>query len=515
MKKINSPNSGASNQSKIPIPINTKGATRSYLNYLKDRERLYLEIDVRRQHRKERISKKNTRRKSVLSQEFLRNNDTPEINPPIIYHKRSHSSDEALISKQDLSSTSTPRKTASQDSIHSRIDQYFEAEDFDSDKSHILQTRIKPELPLCALSNPIDIDMADKAINNVAKALNSLSFRPIEQFSGLPNEDMTITEFFENLDRHIIATGMASPERVKDPDNPGQTKPNPDKDVPEKELLRMYLKGPAKIWFRSLAPTKSYEDCKTFLTNKFQLKEQQKHARKTKLYKMTQEPNEDYFHYVTRVISRSRGLDVPDSDIKAIVMHGASPKIKNFLIMSDPSSLDALLNLPLAKGLEQENETGYVNATSMIPGDDERRTFSPTASRDRSRSPARSALRRNSGHDYNGGPYPSTSYSNQQNRSSHNDDRWINNSNNRGPRSPRDYDEDSYFASPYRDDGYAYQDEDKYSDQEYDDNYEYDNDYEYDNSRENYDRYGNEEDYGYKRHGKYDGEEDRSMHENY
>ena len=102
MKKINSPSSGASNQSKIPIPINTKGATRSYLNYLKDREQLYLEIDVRRQQRKERKSKKDTRRKSVLSQEFLRNNDTPEINQPIIYHKRSRSSDEALISKQIL-----------------------------------------------------------------------------------------------------------------------------------------------------------------------------------------------------------------------------------------------------------------------------------------------------------------------------------------------------------------------------------------------------------------------------
>ena len=106
----------------------------------------------------------------------------------------------------------------------------------------------------------------------IQKALNSITIRPIQPFSGLPTDNYQVEEFIRNLNNYLTATGKAT-------------------EAEGKEVLRTSLTGPAKSWFRQQESTISMEDLKTKIQERFKMTQQQKHVKKMGIFQMTQQPS--------------------------------------------------------------------------------------------------------------------------------------------------------------------------------------------------------------------------------
>ena len=266
-------------------------------------------------------------------------------------------------------------------------------------------------------------EMPTEMMDTLAKSFNSIGIK-LEPFSGSPNDSLTIDEFIDNLNEYIEATGKKSPAMIKDGKN---MIPNPNAGKTEKQILKMHLSGQAKLWLKQLATSTSYEDSIKSLKSRFQLTDQEKHIRKMNVYKMTQEPNETYLDYVTRVTDKARNLDIDPKDIITIATQGSHASIKPFITMNNPKTLDDLIKMPLARAdhITKSNDLEFVNAA-----------FTTQESPPEKRSPQKVKFRDNdttihngndgqfeqkaNRYDYNDGPYEPTerprSPSNQFNR---------------------------------------------------------------------------------------------------
>ena len=184
-----------------------------------------------------------------------------------------------------------------------------------------------------------------QAINSIAASLNALTIK-LEPFSGEQDSTLRIDEFIDHLEKYLTTTGKISQERVV---VNGEEMDNPHIGETEKEVLRMHLEGPAKQWFRQLPRDESYEGCLESLKARFMMTDQQRHTKKLSIFKMTQLPSETFLTFVSRVIDKSRGLGIEERDIVTICMGGASPTIRPFLLMNQPTTLRDMMALPLAR----------------------------------------------------------------------------------------------------------------------------------------------------------------------
>ena len=202
------------------------------------------------------------------------------------------------------------------------------------------------------------------ALDNLASSLNALTIK-IDTFDG--SSDSNPTQFVASLRRYIRATGKMSPAQIYDEN--AKLIPNPDKDLIQKETLRVHLRDAAKSWFDRLPEDTSFEDCLTQLEERFKISEHRKHVKKVAVYQATQKPTESFSQYVTRVLDSSFGLGMSETDLLTIVTQGAHPSIRNFLLIREPTSLNALMALPLAhSGPGGTSETmEFVGATSFQP----------------------------------------------------------------------------------------------------------------------------------------------------
>ena len=203
-------------------------------------------------------------------------------------------------------------------------------------------------------------EMPTEMMDTLTKSFNSIGIK-LEPFSGSPNDSLTIDEFIDNLNEYIEATGKKSPAMIKEGKN---TIPNPHAGKTEKQVLKMHLTGQARLWLKQLATNTSYEDSIKSLKSRFQLTDQEKHIRKMNVYKMTQEPNETYLDYVTRVTDKARNLDIDPKDIITIATQGSHASIKPFITMNNPKTLDDLIKMPLARAdhIAKSNDLEFVNA---------------------------------------------------------------------------------------------------------------------------------------------------------
>ena len=211
----------------------------------------------------------------------------------------------------------------------------------------------------------------------IQKALNSLTIRPIEPFSGRSTDNYQVEEFIRNLNDYLTATGKASEQEGK-------------------EVLRTSLTGPAKSWFRQQDSDSSFDDLKKNMKERFELTTQQKHVKKMGIFQMTQQPSETFLEYISRVQDKARGIELSKKDLVTIVTQGASPAIRPFLIMEDPDSVEDLMALPLARDESQakRKELEFVNVTDIL-------TYKDTTSVDET-GPANTGYRSSSGDSYRG-----------------------------------------------------------------------------------------------------------------
>ena len=199
----------------------------------------------------------------------------------------------------------------------------------------------------------------------IMKSLNALSIR-IDSFDG--SDNCQPQQFVDSLNRYLETTGKVSPDFIEvKVGEEIQIVPNPRKGVLEKEILRMHLKGDAKSWFKNLDPKLSYTQCCEQLVARFKLTDQQKHARKLEVFQMQQRPGESYSSYVSRVCDAAAPLNLQEKEILTIVMLGADPSIRYFLIMQEPRNIEELMALPLARGESKRMDTQFVGAVAKGP----------------------------------------------------------------------------------------------------------------------------------------------------
>jgi len=131
--------------------------------------------------------------------------------------------------------------------------------------------------------------------------------------------------------------------------------------------MKNNLSGTAKIWLRLQPDDQKWQDLEEAIRQRFQLTEHQKHMKKLGIYSLTQEPGESFVEFCTRVQSKGRRLNISDQDLISICLCGAKESLKPHLIMAQPTSIDELLRLPLARNEAFADTTKeFVNTTDIM-----------------------------------------------------------------------------------------------------------------------------------------------------
>ena len=274
--------------------------------------------------------------------------------------------------QHELTSTEHPRNTAQDPTATlkrkaSQLGSDIEDEDLELELDTDSIGEPNYDLLRGAVEELLREDKMAESLDSLASSLNALTIK-IDSYDGTTNPET----FVANLKRYIKATGKISPTHIRNERD--QLVINPDKDVLEKEVLRMHLKGAAKTWFRELDQNKTFEQCLTALNDRFKISDHQKHVMKLNVFQAKQAPTESFENYVNRVIDASSGLQMAERDLVTIVTQGAHDSIRNFLVMSQPENITDLMKLPLAKSGPQ----GSANQAMEFVGATATTTTAPT-----------------------------------------------------------------------------------------------------------------------------------------
>ncbi|XP_069109653.1 uncharacterized protein [Argopecten irradians] len=108
-----------------------------------------------------------------------------------------------------------------------------------------------------------------------------------------------------------------------------------------KASLPLLLKDNALRWYLSLPPyvKDSYEDLKTEFLTRYGPDESTKWKRTVDLYqlKQTKETAEDY---ITKVTNLAAEVDLPEEQLKAIVLNGLKPQLQQFVLQKEPRDME-------------------------------------------------------------------------------------------------------------------------------------------------------------------------------
>ena len=184
------------------------------------------------------------------------------------------------------------------------------------------------------------------SIDRLNAQLKAMSYK-IPNFSGDKDSD-DISEFLKDLNKYFRLTKVTE-------------------DLEKYSIMKNNLSGTAKIWLRLQPDHLKWKDLEEAIKQRFQLTEQQKHMKKLGIYSLTQEPGETYVEFCTRVQSKGRRLNITDQDLLSVCLSGAKETLKPHLIMAQPTSIDQLLRLPLARNEAFADTTKeFVNMTDMM-----------------------------------------------------------------------------------------------------------------------------------------------------
>ena len=190
------------------------------------------------------------------------------------------------------------------------------------------------------------------AAENVAKSLTNLTVKGPDPFSG--QNGTTATEFLRDFDDWLRAINKYQEPKIQDPDNPdGPEIDNPEYGLIEKQYLKQCLKDEAKQWYKNLDPDKPYKDVIEELKDTYDLTDSQKHSLKLRVYRMLQNPGENFKAFALRVKTAARPLDIAEEEICSILTLGAHADVRPYLLMAQKNTISELLKLPLAREEEQ------------------------------------------------------------------------------------------------------------------------------------------------------------------
>ena len=191
--------------------------------------------------------------------------------------------------------------------------------------------------------------LTPNAIRSLTTNINALTLK-LEPYTG-DESGTKIQEFISDLRKYLEATGKSS-------------------ECEKKQVLRMHLKGAAKVWFRSLDPDDSFETFLDSLIKRFSWTDTQLHAKRINMYRASQQPGETFLAFVTRVLDKSRGLNISQDNLLNIFINGADCAIRPFLICKshEIETIDDLLALPLCRDENAMKGSGseFVGLTDLL-----------------------------------------------------------------------------------------------------------------------------------------------------
>ena len=241
---------------------------------------------------------------------------------------------------------------------------------------------VHPVLNNPALNNPEpdnpppEPEMA-AAAENIARSLNNLTLKPPDSFTG--ENGASATEFLREFDDWLRSIGKYKEPLIDDPNNIGGPQiANPEYGTIEKQYLKQCLTGDAKQWFKNLNPDKPYAEIRVELKDTYDLTDAEKHSLRLRVYRMQQSPGESFKSFALRVKTAARYIDIADRDLISIVTYGAESRLRPFLMTSGAGTFTELLKHPLAREEDQLNrDTDFVGLIDEI---DETEATSPLSS---------------------------------------------------------------------------------------------------------------------------------------
>ena len=141
-----------------------------------------------------------------------------------------------------------------------------------------------------------------------------------------------ITLWLEEIDRFLDATKSKDPAYIKN-------------------IVISHLHGPAKFAFDIFKPEEkdSYNHLRQALKERFTPSRHQKLQKKAALYQLKQKAHQTVAAFVLLVQEEARGLGLSEEDLVFVIIQGLQPKIRNYIKMSDPSSVRELFECPAAR----------------------------------------------------------------------------------------------------------------------------------------------------------------------
>ena len=164
-----------------------------------------------------------------------------------------------------------------------------------------------------------------KAVSNLATSMYSVHIK-LDKFSGDCDSDPLIQDWFDDMEQHCEATNQN-----------------------KKHFLSAHLQNNAKIYYKTFPATDTYEQAKSKLIERFQYTPHQVNDKKSKMYILSQKEDESFPTYVTRMQKRARELRMSENELLPILLSGASPALKPFLMTSQPESIAELMRIPCAR----------------------------------------------------------------------------------------------------------------------------------------------------------------------
>ena len=140
------------------------------------------------------------------------------------------------------------------------------------------------------------------------------------------------TLWLEEIDRFLDATKSKDPAYIKN-------------------IVISHLDGPAKFAFDIFKPEEkdSYNYLRQALKERFTPSRHQKLQKKAALYQLKQKAHQTVAAFVQLVQAEARGLGLSEEDLVFVIIQGLQPKIRNYIKMSDPSTVRELLECPAAR----------------------------------------------------------------------------------------------------------------------------------------------------------------------
>ena len=144
--------------------------------------------------------------------------------------------------------------------------------------------------------------MAEEALKILTKQFNALTIK-IDSFDGTGN----VQEFLDDVNDYCK-------EECK------------NTEAEKLAVLKNNLHGDAKEWYR-LQPTKTWAEISTSILDRYGLTDNQKHAAEAKLFDATQQPQETFSNFVSRVQKLARDTAVNQDELVTISINGARPQV--------------------------------------------------------------------------------------------------------------------------------------------------------------------------------------------